>query len=83
MILAIINGCGGIKPQVPAHAVAKKQKTGTSVKVDDNLSKKPEYVLTVKAPVNMGNNKQAQMTVKAPVIAFNGNKRYQCSNYNI
>ena len=39
VILAMINGCGGIKPQVPAHAVAKKQKTGASVKVDDNLSK--------------------------------------------
>ena len=75
VILAMINGCGGIKPQVPAHAVAKKQKTGASVKVDDDLSKKPEYVLTVKAPVNMGNNKQAQMTVKAPVIASKGNKR--------
>ena len=27
VILAMINGCGGLKPQVPAHAVAKKQKT--------------------------------------------------------
>ena len=75
LILAMINGCGGVKPQVPAHAVAKKQQTGSVVKADNGRSKKPkveakkpEYVLTVKAPVNMGNNKQAQMTVKAPLI---------------
>ena len=81
LILAMINGCGGVKPQVPAHAVAKKQQTGAVVKVDKDRSKKPkveakkpEYVLTVKAPVNMGNNKQAQMTVKAPVIARKENK---------
>ena len=63
LILAMINGCGGVKPQVPAHAVAKKQQTGAVGKVDKDRSKKPkgeakkpEYVLTVKAPVNMGNN---------------------------
>ena len=81
LILVMINGCGGVRPQVPAHAVAKKQQTGSVVKADNGRSKKPkveakkpEYVLTVKAPVNMGNNKQAQMTVKAPVIPRKENK---------
>ena len=76
VFLAIISGCGGVKPQVPAGALAKKQENSTGGKVKDSgnkkpkaVAKKPEYVLTVKAPVNMGNNNNAQMVVRAPLIS--------------
>ena len=74
-VLTMITSCGGVKPQVPADALAEKQLTGevanvneTANKKPDVAAKKPEYVLTVKAPVNMGNKNSAQMVVRAPVI---------------
>ena len=74
-VLTIITSCGGVKPQVPADALAEKQSTGEVANVNETANKKsgvaakkPEYVLTVKAPVNMGNKNSAQMVVRAPVI---------------
>ena len=58
----MVYNCSGVKPQVPAHAVSKKEKTGAVVKINHELSKtnatnnknpEPEYVFTVKAPVNI------------------------------
>ena len=76
VFLAMISGCGGVKPKIPAGALAEKQENSTRGKVDDSgnkkpkaVAKKPEYVLTVKAPVSMGNNNNAQMVVRAPLIS--------------
>jgi len=41
ILLLSAAGCGGtVKPQVPAHAVKKKEQTGATVKVDEKLTKK-------------------------------------------
>ena len=41
ILLLSAAGCGGTaKPQVPAHAVKKKEQTGATVKVDEKLTKK-------------------------------------------
>ena len=40
ILLLSAAGCGGtVKPQVPAHAVKKKEQTGATVKVDEKLTK--------------------------------------------
>ena len=40
ILLLSAAGCGGTaKPQVPAHAVKKKEQTGATVKVDEKLTK--------------------------------------------
>ena len=40
ILLLSATGCGGTaKPQVPAHAVKKKEQTGATVKVDEKLTK--------------------------------------------
>ena len=82
-VLAMITSCSGVKPQVPARTIAKKQSTGEAAKLNeiankkpDVAAKKPEYVLTVKAPVNMGNKNSAQMVVRAPVVKGKETKRY-------
>ena len=54
-MVVILESCGAVKPQVPAHAVAKKKKTGAVVKVANNQgsanNKNPDYVLKIKTPV--------------------------------
>ena len=50
ILLLSAAGCGGTaKPQVPAHAVKKKEQTGATIKVDEKLTKKTVLAKTKSA----------------------------------
>ena len=66
-MMVIIESCGAVKPQVPAHAVSKK-KIAANAKVDNKKSleknKDSEYVLNIKTPIKTEGTNYIQ-TVKA------------------
>ncbi len=66
-MMVILESCGAVKPQVPAHAVSKK-KIAAIAKVDNKKSleknKDSEYVLNIKTPIKTEGTNYIQ-TVKA------------------
>lgn len=74
-MVVIFESCGAVKPQVPAHAVAKKKKTGAVVKVANNKgsanNENPDYVLKIKTPVKTEGTTYIQ-TVEAATGKMNG-----------
>ncbi len=66
-MMVILESCGAVKPQVPAHAVSKK-KIAANAKVDNKKSleknKDSEYVLNIKTPIKTEGTNYIQ-TVKA------------------
>ena len=83
----MVYNCSGVKPQVPAHAVSKKEKTGAVVKINHELSKtnatnnknpEPEYVFTVKAPVNI--NKEEKKLPESVPLKNVKNKKQKTEN---
>jgi len=54
-VTVILDSCGAVKPQVPAHAISKKNKIEAIKKVDNKKplqnNKDSEYVLKIKTPV--------------------------------
>lgn len=66
-MIVILESCGAVKPQVPAHAVSKK-KIAANAKVDNKKSleknKDSEYVLNIKTPIKTEGTNYIQ-TVKA------------------
>lgn len=54
-MIVVLDSCGAVKPQVPAHAVSKKKKTEAIAKAKNNIPlknyKDSEYVLKIKTPV--------------------------------
>jgi len=62
ILLLSAAGCGGTaKPQVPAHAVKKKEQIGATVKVDEKLTKK-----TVLAETKSARKTPKQQTAAVP-----------------
>ncbi len=59
-LILILHSCGAVKPQVPAHAVSKKESTGAVVKVDETKTKKSTLI----AATNTKNKKQVDVKPK-------------------
>ena len=52
VVLVILESCGSVKPQVPAHALSKNNKDKVVVDADKTKAAgKSEYVLKIKTPV--------------------------------